>query len=302
VLVGLFEPLGVAFVQRALWGGIALSALCALVGVWVIARGLTFLGEAMGHAMLPGVAIASLFGIDLVIGAAVSAVVMVLGVEAMRTHQDFGRDTSIGLLFVGLLGIGVIIVSYSSSFATDLTAFLFGDVLAITTGDIGRLLALVAIVGLVTTAFYRAFLAVTFDERKARTLGLRPVTTNLMMVLTLAVAMAGAFSVVGTLLAFGMLVAPSASALLIVRRVPAAMGVAFAFGSASTVIGLLVSWHAATAAGATIATTAVILFFLTLVVRTAARALRRVTNGDVGTHTRKDLRRCAIESDQPRSR
>lgn len=275
----ILEPFSVAFMARALWAGVVLSALCALVGVWVIARGMTFLGEAMGHAMLPGVAVAALTGVDLIVGAAASAVVMVLGVESMRTHRDFGRDTSIGLLFVGLLAVGVIIVSHSSSFATDLTGFLFGDVLAVDDGDLVRLCVLVAAVLAVTTLSYRGFLAVTFDVRKARTLGLRPTATNLLMVLTLAVAMAGAFSVVGTLLAFGMLVAPSASALLIVRRVPAAMLMAFGFGALATFVGLLVSWHRATAAGATIAATAVVLFFLTLALRTIGRAVLRRARG-----------------------
>ncbi|MFT3659946.1 MAG: zinc ABC transporter permease AztB [Gordonia sp. (in: high G+C Gram-positive bacteria)] len=271
----LFEPLTVGFVSRALVGGILLSAVTALVGVWVIARGMAFLGEAMSHAMLPGVAIAALLGIDLVIGAALSSIVLVLGLEAMRTSRDFGRDTSIGLLFVGLLAIGVIVVSYSASFATDLTAFLFGDVLAVDDADLVRLAVLGVIVAAVTLVCYRAFLAVTFDERKAHTLGLHPKTADLVMVVLLAVTMAGAFSVVGTLLAFGMLVAPSATAMLFVRRVPVAMATAFVLGVVATVIGLLVSWHASTAAGATIAVVAVGFFFLALILRSALGSLRR---------------------------
>lgn len=273
----LLEPFTVGFVLRALIGGILLSAVCALVGVWVIVRGMAFLGEAMSHAMLPGVAIAALAGIDLVIGAALSSIVMVLALEAMRTNRDFGRDTSIGLLFVGLLAIGVIIVSHSASFATDLTAFLFGDVLAVDRTDLVRLAILVAIVAVVTVVCYRSFLAVTFDERKAHTLGLHPKAANLMMVVLLAITMAGAFSVVGTLLAFGMLVAPSATAMLFVRRVPVAMATAFVLGSLATVIGLLISWHASTAAGATIAVVAVGTFFLALILRSAVPRLRRPT-------------------------
>ncbi len=238
---------------------------------------MAFLGEAMSHAMLSGVAIAALAGIDLVIGAALSSIVMVLALEAMRTSRDFGRDTSIGLLFVGLLAIGVIIVSHSASFATDLTAFLFGDVLAVDRTDLVRLAILVAIVAVVTVVCYRSFLAVTFDERKAHTLGLHPKAANLTMVVLLAITMAGAFSVVGTLLAFGMLVAPSATAMLFVRRVPVAMATAFVLGSLATVVGLLISWHASTAAGATIAVVAVGTFFLALILRSAVPRLRRPT-------------------------
>jgi zinc/manganese transport system permease protein len=275
VLDILFEPLGVGFVTRALISGILLAAVCAMVGVWVITRGMAFLGEAMSHSMLPGVAIAALLDIDLVVGAALSSVVMVLALEGMRTSRDFGRDTSIGLLFVGLLAIGVIIVSHSASFATDLTAFLFGDVLAVDQADLLRLALLVAIVAVVTAGCYRAFLAVTFDERKAHTLGLHPKAANLAMVVLLAITMAGAFSVVGTLLAFGMLVAPSATAMLFVRRVPVAMATAFVLGGVATVVGLLISWHASTAAGATIAVVAVGMFFLALILRSVVHRFRR---------------------------
>ncbi|MEU4427746.1 zinc ABC transporter permease AztB [Actinoplanes sp. NPDC024001] len=260
----LLEPFTVSFVVRALIGGVLLAAACALVGVWVISRGMTFLGEAMSHGMLPGVAIASLLGGNLVTGAAASAFAMAAGVNALRHHREFGRDTSIGLLFVGMLSAGVIIVSHSRSFATDLTAFLFGDVLAIGRADLLLLGAAVAVIAVTSAICYRPFLALTFDPRKARTLGLRPDLANAVMLALLTLTMAVAFSVVGTLLAFGMLIAPSATALLVARRVPAVMAAAFAFGAAATVAGLWISWHAATAAGATIAAVAVAIFFVVL--------------------------------------
>lgn len=271
----LVEPFTASFVVRALIGGVLLAAACALVGVWVIARGMTFLGEAMSHGMLPGVAIASILGGNLVLGAAASAFAMAAGVNALRHSREFGRDTSIGLLFVGMLSIGVIIVSHSRSFATDVTAFLFGDVLAIQRPDLLMLGAAVAVVAAVTAACYRRFLALTFDPRKARTLGLRPDLANAAMLALLTVTMAVAFSVVGTLLAFGMLIAPSAAAMLVARRLPAVMLASFVIGSAATVIGLWTSWYAATAAGATIAAVAVLIFFAILGARRLATVVRR---------------------------
>ncbi|MBB4689994.1 ABC-type Mn2+/Zn2+ transport system permease subunit [Actinoplanes abujensis] len=251
-----------------------LAAVCALVGVWVIARGMTFLGEAMSHGMLPGVALASILGVNLVAGAAVSALAMSAGVTALRGSREFGRDTSIGLLFVGMLAIGVIVVSHSRSFATDLTAFLFGDVLAIDHTDLLLLAATLIALAAVSAVFHRPFLALTFDPRKARTLGLRPALTNAVMMILLTVAMAVAFSVVGTLLAFGMLIAPSAAAMLVTRRLPAVMLTSFVIGSAATVAGLWLSWHAATAAGPTIAAVAVLIFFLLLAARRLTLSLR----------------------------
>ncbi|MER7457989.1 zinc ABC transporter permease AztB [Micromonospora sp. NPDC126480] len=271
----LVEPFTVSFVVRALVGGVLLAAACALVGVWVIARGMTFLGEAMSHGMLPGVAIASIVGGNLVVGAAASAFAMAAGVNALRHSREFGRDTSIGLLFVGMLSVGVIIVSHSRSFATDLTAFLFGDVLAIQRPDLLMLGAAVALVAAVTAACYRPFLALTFDPRKARTLGLRPDLANAAMLALLTVTMAVAFSVVGTLLAFGMLIAPSAAAMLVARRLPAVMLASFVIGAAATVVGLWVSWYAATAAGATIAAVAVLFFLAILGARRVTTALGR---------------------------
>jgi ABC-type Mn2+/Zn2+ transport system permease subunit len=275
----MFEPFTVSFVARALTGGVLLAAVCALVGVWVIARGMTFLGEAMSHGMLPGVAIASIVGGNLVVGAAASALAMAVGVNALRDSREFGRDTSIGLLFVGMLSAGVIVVSHSRSFATDLTAFLFGDVLAIREDGLLLLAGAVVLVAAVTVVCYRPFLALTFDARKAHTLGLRPGLANTVMLVLLTITMAVAFSVVGTLLAFGMLIAPSAAALLVARRLPAVMLAAFVIGSAATVIGLWISWYAATAAGATIAAVAVCLFFVILGARRATTAVLRHRTG-----------------------
>nr|WP_221379208.1 zinc ABC transporter permease AztB [Actinoplanes polyasparticus] len=268
----LVEPFTVSFVLRALLGGVLLAAICALVGVWVIARGMTFLGEAMSHGMLPGVAIASMLGGNLVVGAALSALAMAGGVNALRDSRDFGRDTSIGLLFIGMLSVGVIAVSHSRSFATDLTAFLFGDVLAIDRNDLWLLAGAGVAVAAVSAVFHRPFLALTFDPRKARTLGLRPGPANAAMTILLTVTMAVAFSVVGTLPAFGMLIAPSAAAMLMARRLPAVMLAGFAIGSTATVTGLWISWFAGTAAGATIAAVAVLIFFAIL-------GARRLANG-----------------------
>lgn len=274
-MASLLEPFTVSFVVRALIGGVLLAAACALVGTWVIARGMTFLGEAMSHGMLPGVAIASILGGNLVVGAAASALAMAAGVNALRYSREFGRDTTIGLLFVGMLSIGVIIVSHSRSFATDLTAFLFGDILAIRTPDLLMLGAAVAVVAAVTALCYRPFLALTFDPRKARTLGLRPDLANAAMLVLLTITMAVAFSVVGTLLAFGMLIAPSAAAMLVARRLPALMLTSFVIGSAATVTGLWISWYTATAAGATIAAVAVLIFFVLFWARRLAAEVRR---------------------------
>ncbi|MFE3443437.1 zinc ABC transporter permease AztB [Nocardia sp. NPDC059180] len=258
----LFAPFEVSFVQRALWGGLLVSCLCALAGTWVVVRGMAFLSDAMAHGMLPGVAVASLLGGNLLLGALASSAAMAAGVTVLNRNRRLSADTGIGLLFVGMLALGVIIVSRSQSFAVDLTGFLFGDVLATGERDLLFLVVALLVALVVTVLGHRAFLALTFDARTAQTLGLRPRLAQFALTGLLTLAIVASFHIVGTLLVFGLLIAPPATAMFFAHRIPIVMVLAAAFGSASTVIGLLISWHAGTAAGATIAATAVGLFFL----------------------------------------
>ncbi|MFD6268642.1 zinc ABC transporter permease AztB [Nocardia asteroides] len=262
----LFVPFEVAFVQRALWGGLLVSCVCALAGTWVVVRGMAFLGDAMAHGMLPGVAVAALLGGNLILGAAISCAAMAFGVSVLARSKRIAPDTGIGLLFVGMLAAGVIIVSRSQSFAVDLTGFLFGDVLAVRTRDLAYLAVALVIALVVTVLGHRAFVASTFDPRKAHTLGLSPKVAQVALVGLVTLAIVASFHVVGTLLVFGLLIAPPAAALYWSDRIPVVMAMAALIGGLSTAVGLLVSWHAQTAAGATIAAVAVASFFLSAAV------------------------------------
>ncbi|GAA1716360.1 zinc ABC transporter permease AztB [Kribbella yunnanensis] len=261
----LTAPFEVSFVQRALWGGILVSLICALAGTWVVLRGMAFLGDAMAHGMLPGVALASLLGGNLLIGAALSATAMALGVTAAARTARLSQDTGIGLLFVGMLSLGVIIVSRSQSFAVDLTGFLFGDVLAVQNSHLTQLAVALGLALVVSVVGHRAFVALAFDERKAQTLGLHPRLAQIALLGLLTLAIVASFHVVGTLLVFGLLIAPPAAALPWARRIPLIMIGAAGFGISATFLGLLLSWHLATAAGATIAAVAVLQFLLSTV-------------------------------------
>ncbi|MFB8351173.1 zinc ABC transporter permease AztB [Streptomyces niveus] len=258
-LVGPFE---VTFVQRALWGGVLVSVICALAGTWIVLRGMAFLGDAMSHGMLPGIAVASLLGGNLLVGAAVSAAVMAAGVGLVGRSPRLSQDTGIGLLFVGMLALGVIIVSGSESFAVDLTGFLFGDVLAVRAADLAYLGGALGVALLISVLGHRPFVALAFDERKAHTLGLRPRLAHTALLALLTLAIVASFHIVGTLLVFGLLIAPPATVLPWARRIPAVMAGAACLGSSATFLGLLLSWHLGTAAGATIAATAVLQFLL----------------------------------------
>jgi ABC-type Mn2+/Zn2+ transport system permease subunit len=257
--------------RNALWA-VLLTALCtSLVGTWVVLRGMSFLGDALAHGVLPGIAIAFVLGGDATLGALVAALVMVLGVNVVRTSSPLPDDASIGILFVGFLALAVVVMSSdSASYTGDLNRFLFGSITGVDTADLTRqaLTTAVTVVGVVV--LHRALLAGTFDERQAQLLGLRPRLTHVALLLLVALAIVGSFATVGNLLVFAFLIAPPATATLVVRRVPAIMVVAVLVGSACGVVGLLLSYHGATAAGATMALTTVVVFFLVLMGRSLA--------------------------------
>lgn len=265
----LIEPFELAFQQRALIGGSLAAIALAVVGTWVVIRGMSFLGDALVHGVIPGIALAILFGFNVIIGAIGAALVMMAGINLVHRQTTFSEDTSIGLLFVGMLGLGVILMSRTDSYTGSLTEILFGDALGVTWGDTVLLAVLAVITLLGTTLLYRSFLALAFNEQKAQLLGLRPGLTNAVLLGLITLAIVGSFQTVGTLLVFGLLVGPAATAALVVRRVPVMMAVAAAIGVFSVAAGLVISYHANTSGSATMAVTPIVLFFLVLTVRSA---------------------------------
>jgi zinc/manganese transport system permease protein len=159
----LTEPFSADFVMRALLGGALVSVICGVVGTWVVIRGMAFLGEAIGHGMLPGVALATVVGAPVMLGGAISAIAMSALVGVLQRHGRLSYDTSIGLLFVAMLSLGVIIVSHSRTYATDATAMLFGDILAIDRADLAALLVAAIVAVVVTSLLHRSFVASAFD-------------------------------------------------------------------------------------------------------------------------------------------
>jgi ABC-type Mn2+/Zn2+ transport system permease subunit len=266
-----FEP---EFMQRALLAGLLACAATAVVGTWVVLRGLTFLGDALAHGVIPGLALAVLWGFSPVLGAFVAALVMSGAVTLVSRRARVREDTGIGLLFVGMLALGVVIVSRSDNFTTDVTSLLFGDVLGVTTGDLWGQAAGAAAVVVVSVVLYRPFLALAFNAEKAATLGMRPTLAHAALMVLLATAIVASFEAIGTLLVFGLLIGPPATASLLVRRVPLIMVAAVALGALAVVLGLAVSYHHDTAGGATIAGIAVAEFFVVLAAQETRRALR----------------------------
>ena len=270
----LFDPFTSAFMLRALGGGMLVAAICAVVGTWVVIRGMAFLGEAMAHGMLPGVAAASMLGLPVIAGAAVSAAVMTFGVSAITRRGRLSNDTSIGLLFVGMLSLGVIIVSHSRSFAVDLTAILFGDILAIREPDILLLGVALVVTTAIAALFHRRFVAFAFDSRVAHTLRLRPRLASAVLVGLVTLAVVASYGAVGSLLVVGLLLAPAVTAGHWAKRIPTTMLLAATFGVVAVYLGLLASWHLETAAGASIAATSIGIALLSALVHQLMKVSR----------------------------
>ncbi len=267
----LIAPFELAFQQRALLGGSLAAIALALVGTWVVIRGMTFLGDALVHGVIPGIALAVLFDFNLLLGAALAAIVMLLGINLVHRQTTFSEDTGIGLLFVGMLGLGVIIISRTDSYTGSLTGILFGDALGVTAADIAALAVVAGTTLLVTLLLYRSFLVLSFNEQKAELLGLRPRLAHGALLALITLAIVGSFQTVGTLLVFGLLVGPPATAALLVQRVPAVMAVAALIGVFSVVAGLVISYHADTSGSATMAVVPIVLFFIVLSIQSIAR-------------------------------
>lgn len=259
--------------QRALAVGSLAAIACGLVGTWVVLRSMTFLGDALAHGVIPGIAVASVLGFDLSLGAALSAAVMIGGITVVGRRARLSEDTAIGLLFVGMLAVGVLVVSSSRSFAGDLTSFLFGGITSVGRSDVVLAGVVAAATVVAVVVGYRAFLALTFNPRTAQIVGLRPGLTHAAMMVLVTGAVVASFRTVGSLLVFALLTSPAAAAVQLVRRVPWVLVTAVLLAEVSVVVGLLVSWHARLAAGAAMATCAVGLFVVALLIAELRRAI-----------------------------
>jgi ABC-type Mn2+/Zn2+ transport system permease subunit len=256
-----------AFMVHALIAGVLVSIACAIAGTFVILRGLAFIGDALAHGVLPGIAVAILVGFTGMIGAAVGAAVMIGGITLITQRSRLSSDTAIGLLFVGMLSLGVVIVSRSSSFSGDLTRILFGEILGISMHDIWIQLAATIVIAAMAVICARPFLLLSFDPEQAEVAGFSSRLYHSIMLFMIAITVIVSFQTVGTLLVFGMLIAPAGAGALLARRVEVMMAWAMIFGVLSMYFGLLISYHFDLAAGASIVLVTVAIFFIVFIIQ-----------------------------------
>ncbi len=251
----LLEPLQYAFMLRALAAVVLVGVVSAVVGSFVVLRGLAFFGDALAHAILPGVAVAYLAGGargPLFWGALGAAVLTALGIGAVTRRHRLREDTAIGVVFAGAFALGIALISSIRSYSVDLAHILFGNILAVTPGDL-LLIGGFGLAVLVTVfALYKELIVVSFDPVHAATLRLPLEALRYLLLVLVAVTVVVSLQTVGAGLMTAMLITPAATGYLLARRLPAMIMIAVAVGVFSGVAGLYISYYVAIASGAAI--------------------------------------------------
>jgi len=260
----MLEPLQYDFILRALLAAVIVGVVCSVLGVYVVLRGMAFLGDAMSHTILPGVVVAFFLGWPLAVGALIMGVLTALGIGFLTKRASLKEDTAIGVIFAGLFALGVALLSARGNYTIDLAHFLFGNLLGVSTGDLLVIAGLGAVVLLLIFLFYKEFLVLSFDPLLAETLRLPTTFLNYLLLLLIAVTIVVALQVVGVALMLAMLVTPAATASFLTRRLPAMMAVAAAIGVFSGVAGVYASYYLNIASGPAVVLAATLVFLVTL--------------------------------------
>ncbi|MEO8538908.1 MAG: metal ABC transporter permease [bacterium] len=259
------EPLQYPFMQRALMEVVIIGVLCGLVGCFVVLRGLAFIGDALAHAVFPGVVLSYVAGRSILIGAFIFGTLTALGIGVLSRSKRVSEDSAIGVIFAAFFALGVVILSRQGGFRRDLGSLLFGNILGVSMNDVWVTLVVAIIVALVLLLLLKELTLVAFDTTMARSAGYPVFALDILLLLLVSATIVVSLQTVGNILILALVVTPPASARLLTDRLGRMMLASVAIAVGSGVIGLLISYHAATAAGATIVLTATSAFLACLV-------------------------------------
>ncbi len=262
----ILDPLNFLYFQRALLASSMVGLVCAVVGTYMVLRGLAFMGDALSHAAFPGVVAAYILKGPFYIGAAIAAIGTALAIGWISRRGNLRGDTAIGVLFAGMFALGIFLFSTIRNYVADLFGFLFGEVLGISQSDLIGLIVLGVIVLVVVAIFWKEFLYATFDPLGAGAAGLKVNALEYLFLVLIALTIVVSLQAVGIILVVAMLVTPAATAQLLTQRFGGLMIVAVLIGVISPVIGLYLSWWLNSASGATIVLVETALFLVALVV------------------------------------
>jgi ABC-type Mn2+/Zn2+ transport system permease subunit len=260
----LVAPFEFGFMQRAFVGGVLVGVICALVGTYVVLRGLAFVGDALAHAAFPGVVIAYLLKGNIYLGATIFALATAMGIGLVSRRGRVSYDTAIGILFAGAFALGVLLMSMIRGYTVDLFSFLFGNVLGISTRDLLLVGLLGAIVVLTIILFYKELLLLSFDPTVAEAMGYPAQALNYLLLGLIALTIVISIQAVGIILVVALLVTPSATASLLTERFFRMMILGVLLAALAAVTGLYLSYYLNVASGAAIVLVSTCLFFLVL--------------------------------------
>jgi manganese/iron transport system permease protein len=273
----LTDPWASEFMVRSLLALVMVSVVCAVMGSFVVVKGMAFIGDALAHASFGGVAAAFVLGGNIYLGAAVAAILTSLGIVFVSRRAGLRFDTAIGVLFVGAFALGILIVSRQQGYIVDLFSFVFGNVLGVGQGDLVLIAAVGATVLVLVAVFYKELLFTAYDPAMAAAAGLPVAAMQYGLLTLIALTIVIALKAVGIVLVVAMLVTPAATAQLLVQRLHLIMAVGAGIGIVSSVVGLYLSYHADVAASAAVVLTATVIFLVTFLLspRRGILSLRR---------------------------
>jgi ABC-type Mn2+/Zn2+ transport system permease subunit len=256
------QPLRYPFMLRGLLASIMVGTLCAVVGTYVVLRGMAFFGDALAHAILPGVAIAYLLDVNLLLGALAMGLLTAIGIGYVGRRGEVKEDTAIGVIFAASLALGVAILSTVQNYSVDLTHILFGNILGVSTVDLWVTAGLGGLVLLIVFLLYKELLVISFDPILAATLRLPLTVLQYLLLVLIALTIVVSLQTVGVALMVAMLVTPAATGYLLTRRLWHMMVVGAVVGAVSSVAGLYLSFYANVASGAAVVLVATGFFVL----------------------------------------
>jgi manganese/iron transport system permease protein len=277
-------PLSYGFMQRALIEIVIVGALCGLVGCFVVLRGLAFIGDALSHAVFPGVVLSYIAGRSILIGASVFGLLTALGIGILARSRRVSQDSAIGVIFVAFFALGVVLISRQGGFRKDLGSLLFGNILGVSTQDVVVTLVVALVVTGLLLALLKELTLVAFDTTQARALGYPVFALDLLLLFLVSSTIVVSLQTVGNILILALVVTPPATARLLTDRLGRMMLMSTAIAAASGVAGLLISYHANTAAGGTVVLTATAIFLLALALAPTHGLLGNYLNRRRGHH------------------
>jgi len=256
-----------AFMQRALLGGMMVGLLTAIMGVYVVLKGMSFMGAGVAHASFGGVALGFLLGMDPLWTAVGFCLLVAWGIGMVTRRGGIKEDTAVGIFFASTMAFGVLLIGLMHGYNVDLFSYLFGSILAITAADVKMVLGVGLAVLLTVALLYKEFLYITFDPETARVNGLPEPTLYYLLLALIALTIVISIKVVGIVLVSALLVTPAASAYQLTRTFGRMMALSAFFGLVSVTVGLVLSYYLNTASGATVVLTATAIFGLALLTR-----------------------------------